>query len=328
MVSSPDPSITYAKSIVQLDYYGKCDECGKSFSDFHWCPTCQNQAFKREFRRWTSGNISIDQIIQQTQLEANRSNDYLEWIPFENFEEIKYLSQGAFSTIYSGYWVDGPRRNWIEDDWFRDGPTKCVLKRIENSQQISQYYLDNHIRCLRGGPLADYFGISRDPTGCYMFIMKFYERNLYQYLDEKLEILRWRNMIEILLRVADGLERIHENELYHGNLHGGNLLFEDNPEFIIARIADIGLHGPANRTASDIYGVLPYVAPEILDGNEYTQASDIYSFGIIITSTISIQFNIAEEKRKLNSKHIIFRHRAIHPKAIYTSQLLDFNNSK
>src|SRR2546430_2735489 len=30
-----------------------------------------------------------------------------------------------------------------------------------------------------------------------------------------------------------------------------------------------------------IYGVLPYVAPEVLRGKEFTQASDIYGFGII-----------------------------------------------
>src|ERR1051325_6669544 len=30
-----------------------------------------------------------------------------------------------------------------------------------------------------------------------------------------------------------------------------------------------------------IYGVLPYVAPEVLRGKKYTQASDFYGFGII-----------------------------------------------
>src|SRR5204863_1760748 len=43
---------------------------------------------------------------------------------------------------------------------------------------------------------------------------------------------------------------------------------------------------PADETPSQsrdkkIYGVLPYVAPEVLRGKEYTQASDIYGFGII-----------------------------------------------
>ncbi|CAI2186051.1 7359_t:CDS:2 [Funneliformis geosporum] len=45
----------------------------------------------------------------------------------------------------------------------------------------------------------------------------------------------------------------------------------------------VGLHGPVNKiNSNEIYGVLPYVAPEILKGNPPTKASDIYSFGIIM----------------------------------------------
>ncbi|CAI2167925.1 13020_t:CDS:2, partial [Funneliformis geosporum] len=36
-----------------------------------------------------------------------------------------------------------------------------------------------------------------------------------------------------------------------------------------------------------IYGVLPFVAPEVLKGNPYTPASDIYSFSIIMWELIS-----------------------------------------
>ena len=32
----------------------------------------------------------------------------------------------------------------------------------------------------------------------------------------------------------------------------------------------------------NIYGVMPYVAPEVLNGKLYTQAADIYSFGMIM----------------------------------------------
>ena len=31
-----------------------------------------------------------------------------------------------------------------------------------------------------------------------------------------------------------------------------------------------------------VYGVLTNIAPEVLRGKEYTQASDIYAFGIIV----------------------------------------------
>ncbi|CAI2192021.1 6108_t:CDS:1, partial [Funneliformis geosporum] len=49
-------------------------------------------------------------------------------------------------------------------------------------------------------------------------------------------------------------------------------------------ISDFGLTGPADKQKSDarIYGVLPYIAPEVLNGEPYTFASDIYSFGVIM----------------------------------------------
>src|SRR5436190_19533967 len=36
-----------------------------------------------------------------------------------------------------------------------------------------------------------------------------------------------------------------------------------------------------------VYGVLPYMSPEVLRGYQYTKASDIYSFGIIMNEYLS-----------------------------------------
>src|ERR1700728_3897009 len=62
----------------------------------------------------------------------------------------------------------------------------------------------------------------------------------------------------------------------------GNILSED---IGYAIIKDLGLCKPANekseKSPKSIYGVLPYVAPEVLREKEYTQASDIYGLGII-----------------------------------------------
>ncbi|UZO13051.1 uncharacterized protein OCT59_004557 [Rhizophagus irregularis] len=51
-----------------------------------------------------------------------------------------------------------------------------------------------------------------------------------------------------------------------------------------AFITDVGLCQPANMKISqedNTFGVLPYVAPEVLRGGVYTQVSDIYAFGIV-----------------------------------------------
>ncbi|GBB91675.1 hypothetical protein RclHR1_19030001 [Rhizophagus clarus] len=49
-------------------------------------------------------------------------------------------------------------------------------------------------------------------------------------------------------------------------------------------IGDLGLCRPVTSLLKehDIYGVIPFIAPEVLRGNPYTQASDIYSFSMIM----------------------------------------------
>ncbi|CAI2202110.1 19894_t:CDS:1, partial [Funneliformis geosporum] len=49
-------------------------------------------------------------------------------------------------------------------------------------------------------------------------------------------------------------------------------------------IGDVGLCGPANRSIRKkaVYGVLPYVAPELFRGIGYSKKVDIYSFGVIM----------------------------------------------
>ena len=45
----------------------------------------------------------------------------------------------------------------------------------------------------------------------------------------------------------------------------------------------MGLCGEVgNIDSTKIYGVMPYVAPEVLRGKPYTQAADIYSFSMIM----------------------------------------------
>jgi serine/threonine protein kinase len=93
---------------------------------------------------------------------------------------------------------------------------------------------------------------------------------------------KYRNFYDI----TKSLSALHECNLVHCDFHSGNLLLLTHA---IAYISDLGLSKPAdepNKT-NDIYGILPYIAPEVLRGEPYTKAADIYSFGIIMWEMIS-----------------------------------------
>ncbi|UZO07902.1 uncharacterized protein OCT59_028172 [Rhizophagus irregularis] len=89
--------------------------------------------FKENLCSWTSGNSIIDEFIRDTQLNANEKTNYLEWIEFDQFDLVENINKrGAFSSIYSAVWMEGPRWNLDEEaeTWNRYGPIKVILKRL------------------------------------------------------------------------------------------------------------------------------------------------------------------------------------------------------
>ncbi|CAG8761043.1 17982_t:CDS:2, partial [Cetraspora pellucida] len=123
----------------------------------------------------------------------------------------------------------------------------------------------------------------------YMIVMQYAKQgSLRNLLDRKYYDLNWQNKIVIIRSIAYGLREIHEAELVHTNLHSGNILCENLFDFYIA---DFCLCKPVSQYSSSekIYGVLPYISPELLRASDrnvqivYTQSSDIYSFGIIMS---------------------------------------------
>ena len=85
--------------------------------------------------------------------------------------------------------------------------------------------------------------------------------------------------------LALDLKNLHKLGYFHKDFHSGNILYKDE----LAYISDFGLSGPANEQKLDnkICGVLPYIAPEVLNGKTYTLSSDIYSFGVVMAEVSS-----------------------------------------
>ncbi|CAI2167956.1 16927_t:CDS:2 [Funneliformis geosporum] len=63
-------------------------------------------------------------------------------------------------------------------------------------------------------------------------------------------------------------------------MHSGNILYSEyNGGW---HISDFGFCGPADKPLGSIYGNLPYIAPEVINGKGYIFASDIYSIGMLM----------------------------------------------
>lgn len=127
------------------------------------------------------------------------------------------------------------------------------------------------------------FGVSLDPkTNEHVLITTFRSAgNLRQYIEGNDGKPSWDSLLALLADAAEGLHKIHSSGCVHKNLHTGNILINLDP--LSSYISDIGISLPADVNSKDnLYGVLPFLAPEILHGGVYTPAADIYSFGMIM----------------------------------------------
>jgi hypothetical protein len=86
-----------------------CPECrniGKPY-----CSKC-NAAHWATFSKWSSGDQPIDDLIRETQNTATAHYQVLEWIPYDEFEDIEHFADGGFGSVYKALWKAGPISNY------------------------------------------------------------------------------------------------------------------------------------------------------------------------------------------------------------------------
>ncbi|RHZ79173.1 hypothetical protein Glove_151g134 [Diversispora epigaea] len=234
------------------------------------------------------GDREIDKFIQQIQLNTNKYQDIIEWIPFGRLQDVTYLANGGFGPVYKAKWLDGFIKFSNDVDWYRSKKQNVCLKSLGNSINKNDFLqeIKNQLK-FRGKNSIAIYGITKNPTeNEYMIVMSYAKYgSLRNLLNNKFEVLTFRKKSCILSEIVEGLKNIHEMGLMHKDFHSGNIV---NHTLIFSYITDFGLCKPVSENDPEkIYGVIPYMAPETLSRGEYTQASDIYSFGMVMLEVLT-----------------------------------------
>jgi serine/threonine protein kinase len=119
-----------------------------------------------------------------------------------------------------------------------------------------------------------------------------------------------RRTLELMRQIADGVQAIHAMGILHRDLSPNNVLVNESGT---VKILDLGLSKDMNRlgtieTGNVLYGTLPYVSPEQIEGKGSTVASEVFSFGVMLYEALtdvhpfraehpmSLLFNIAHRE--------------------------------
>ncbi|RHZ90291.1 hypothetical protein Glove_1g22 [Diversispora epigaea] len=147
----------------------QCNNCQNWHQATQYCEFCIRKYLENNFENWTSGNNEIDKLIQECQQKTVAPRSVIEWISYNQFENIEYLTEGGCATIYTAFWKGGRYDKWNSDKQIleRLGRHKVILKRLNNSnsnnvhwfQEVTlSFTIDNTFMYI-----AKCYGLTKDP---------------------------------------------------------------------------------------------------------------------------------------------------------------------
>ena len=134
----------YAKIIFNEGTKRICENCQDECLATSYCEICIQNYLKANFSNWTSGNNDIDNLIQKCQEKIYSPELIIEWIPYNNLQNIKYLTKGGCSEIFTADWIGGQYYKWDNkaQQLKRLGTHEVILKRLVNVESANRSWLE------------------------------------------------------------------------------------------------------------------------------------------------------------------------------------------
>ncbi|KAJ8598921.1 hypothetical protein CTAYLR_009845 [Chrysophaeum taylorii] len=116
--------------------------------------------------------------------------------------------------------------------------------------------------------------------------------SLRSKLDDESTQLAWSRRKLWLSQIARGVRYLHSHQIQHRDLKSSNILLSESGT---AKVSDFGLsRSEALRTKTTVSGgqgtaagTAPFMAPELISDNIFTEKSDVYSYGMLVYEVIT-----------------------------------------
>jgi serine/threonine protein kinase len=106
-------------------------------------------------------------------------------------------------------------------------------------------------------------------------------KSLWSVLQNKSINLSWEDRKRIATEIAQGMNYLHSSAtpVIHRDLKSLNILLDD---CFRAKIADFGWTRLKGEKMTNKIGTFQWMAPEVINGENYTEKADVFSYGIIL----------------------------------------------
>ena len=190
------------------------------------------------------------------------------------------LGEGAIGVVFSATAADGARvalkllRPELADD-------AVALARFAREARLTQAIGARHLV-----PILEL----GEANGLSYLVMPYYRGGSLSMRIRALGRLGVDETLELAAQLGRGLDSLHAHGIVHRDVKPSNVLLDDDG---VAALTDFGLARARDWTritrADQLLGTPHYLAPELIEGQEATQASDIYALGCLLYECLAGQ---------------------------------------
>ncbi|KAL2336696.1 hypothetical protein Fmac_011142 [Flemingia macrophylla] len=199
-----------------------------------------------------------------------------------DLEELTELGSGTYGTVYHGKWRG-------TDVAIKRIKKSCFAGRSSEQERLAKdFWREAQILSNLHHPnVVAFYGIVPDGAGGTLATVTEYMVNgsLRHVLVKNNRLLDRRKKLIIAMDAAFGMEYLHSKNIVHFDLKCDNLLVNlRDSQRPICKVGDFGLSRIKRNTlvSGGVRGTLPWMAPELLNGNSsrVSEKVDVFSFGI------------------------------------------------
>ncbi|XVF79414.1 hypothetical protein PTKIN_Ptkin14bG0220700 [Pterospermum kingtungense] len=234
-----------------------------------------------------TAKISSDNVVGEDLIEVK-----LQQLPLINFEELaaatnnvhltKKLGRGGFGPVYRGTLQDGK---------------EIAVKRLSRSSGQGLEEFMNEVMViskLQHQNLVRLLGCCIEGEEKMLVYEYMPNKSLDSFLFDpfKKELLDWKKRFNVIEGISRGLLYLHRDSrlrIIHRDLKASNVLLDEelNPkisDFGMARIFE-GNENQANTRR--VVGTYGYMSPEYAMQGQFSEKSDVFSFGVLLLEVVS-----------------------------------------
>jgi len=305
-LATPNLSDAQRQQIVRAFNEGDLNHDGQlSFDEFYEimkkvCPELTRPESNRiyvEMDRDCSGGIDLEEFIEAVvlyqwdlkKLEKRSSPLPFEWeIPYEELTLGAKLGEGAFGIVYKAKWRG----------------TAVAVKELKyqnlNEEVLEEFRKEISILGkLRHPNVVLFMGACTEAPHLCMITEFLAGGNLFELLHERPSetLPPLPLLIQMGWQTALGLNYLHltkPQQILHRDLKTMNLLLDSYGNI---KICDFGLScvKSKNETVTETVGSPFWMAPEVLQGKQYGEAADVYSFGVCFYEMLTGHIPFSEQ---------------------------------